>query len=130
MFKSSLNPYEEIVAKATDEKQTVEAWDVLLTIWDKVNDDGEDGARNCVIALQKRLQHRSANVQLFSLTLADALVNNCNYISRHRLRVYTNLLLTTNRQSCSPQRDQFKGIYSDFGQTSQRSSKLGKHQSI
>jgi hypothetical protein len=93
MFKSSLNPYEEIVAKATDEKQTVEAWDVLLTIWDKVNDDGEDGARNCVIALQKRLQHRSANVQLFSLTLADALVNNCNYISRHRLSVYTNLLV-------------------------------------
>lgn len=76
MFKT-VNPYDEVVAKATDEKQTVENWDVLLTVWDKVNDDGEAGARNCVSALQKRLSHRSANVQLFALTLADALVSNC-----------------------------------------------------
>ncbi|KAK4049882.1 hypothetical protein OIO90_005271 [Microbotryomycetes sp. JL221] len=77
MFGKPANPYEEVVAKATDEKQTEVSWDILLTVWDKVNEDGEAGARNCVAALQKRLQHRSANVQLFSLTLAGALVNNC-----------------------------------------------------
>ncbi|KAK4050243.1 hypothetical protein OIV83_003564 [Microbotryomycetes sp. JL201] len=77
MFGKPTNPYEEVVAKATDEKQTEVSWDILLTVWDKVNEDGEAGARNCVAALQKRLQHRSANVQLFSLTLAGALVNNC-----------------------------------------------------
>ncbi|GAA5894319.1 hypothetical protein JCM6882_007629 [Rhodosporidiobolus microsporus] len=72
-----LNPYDEIIVKATDEKQTEINWEIALTVWDKVNEDGETGARNCVQALQKRLNHRSANVQLFSLTLAGALVNNC-----------------------------------------------------
>ncbi|GAA5833057.1 hypothetical protein JCM11251_006498 [Rhodosporidiobolus azoricus] len=73
----ALNPYDEIINKATDEKQTEINWEIALTVWDKVNEDGETGARNCVQALQKRLNHRSANVQLFSLTLAGALVNNC-----------------------------------------------------
>ncbi|GAA5893853.1 hypothetical protein JCM5296_004619 [Sporobolomyces johnsonii] len=77
MFGKPNNPYEEIIAKATDEKQTEINWEIALTVWDKVNEDGEAGARNCVAALQKRLTHRSANVQLFSLTLAGALVNNC-----------------------------------------------------
>ncbi|GAA5990282.1 hypothetical protein JCM11641_006385 [Rhodosporidiobolus odoratus] len=72
-----LNPYDEVITKATDEKQTEINWEIALTVWDKVNEDGEQGARNCVTALQKRLNHRSANVQLFSLTLAGALVNNC-----------------------------------------------------
>ncbi|BGP17864.1 hypothetical protein JCM10213_008339 [Rhodosporidiobolus nylandii] len=75
--RAAVNPYDEIIAKATDEKQTEINWEIALTVWDKVNDDGEQGARNCVAALQKRLNHRSANVQLFSLTLAGALVNNC-----------------------------------------------------
>lgn len=30
-------------------------------------------ARNCVAALQRRLQHRNANVQLFALTVSSAL---------------------------------------------------------
>ncbi|BGP25997.1 class E vacuolar protein-sorting machinery protein hse1 [Rhodotorula toruloides] len=77
MFGRAVNPYDEIVAKATDEKQTEINWEIALTVWDKVNEDGESGARNCIAALQKRLTHRSANVQLFSLTLAGALVSNC-----------------------------------------------------
>ncbi|POY73370.1 hypothetical protein BMF94_3707 [Rhodotorula taiwanensis] len=77
MFGRPTNPYDEVVAKATDEKQTEINWEIALTVWDKVNEDGETGARNCVAALQKRLTHRSANVQLFSLTLAGALVSNC-----------------------------------------------------
>ncbi|TNY20774.1 hypothetical protein DMC30DRAFT_396821 [Rhodotorula diobovata] len=77
MFGRPANPYDEVVAKATDEKQTEINWEVALNVCDKVNDDGETGARNCVAAIQKRFTHRSANVQLFSLTLAGALVNNC-----------------------------------------------------
>ncbi|KPV74154.1 uncharacterized protein RHOBADRAFT_54012 [Rhodotorula graminis WP1] len=78
MFGRPANPYDEVVAKATDEKQTEINWEVALNVCDKVNDDGETGARNCVAAIQKRFTHRSANVQLFSLTLAGALVNNCS----------------------------------------------------
>lgn len=33
-------------------------------------------ARNCISAIQKRLVHRNANVQLYSLTLSDALAKN------------------------------------------------------
>lgn len=42
MFKSS-NPYEEVVAKATDGALTEVDWGVYLTVWDKVNEDGEPG---------------------------------------------------------------------------------------
>jgi len=66
---SSTNPYDALVAKATDETQTSESWDLILTLCDKVDLDGEQGARNVTQALQKRLLHRSANVQLFSLTV-------------------------------------------------------------
>ncbi|GAA5907319.1 uncharacterized protein JCM6883_001169 [Sporobolomyces salmoneus] len=77
MFGRPANPYDEIINKATHEKQTEMNWELALTVWDKVNEEGETGARNSVNALTKRLTHRSANVQLFSLTLAGALVNNC-----------------------------------------------------
>ncbi|GAA5827009.1 hypothetical protein JCM5353_008884 [Sporobolomyces roseus] len=83
MFGKPSNPYDEIIAKATDEKQTEMNWEIALSVWDKVNEDGETGARNSVNSLTKRLTHRSANVQLFSLTLAGALVNNCG-ASLHR----------------------------------------------
>lgn len=39
----STNPYDSIVEKATDEAQTGESWDLLMTIWEKVNSDGETG---------------------------------------------------------------------------------------
>lgn len=32
-----------ITAKATDEKQTEVNWDTLLSVWDKVVDEGETG---------------------------------------------------------------------------------------
>ncbi|KAH8917314.1 hypothetical protein BT69DRAFT_1209315, partial [Atractiella rhizophila] len=75
MFKAAPNPYDEVVA--TDENQTGENWDLYLSVWEKVNDEGEQGARNVVAALQKRLQHRNANVQILTLSLSDSLVNNC-----------------------------------------------------
>lgn len=40
-------------------------------------------ARNCVGAIQKRLVHRNANVQLYALTLADAVAKNCG-LSAHQ----------------------------------------------
>jgi hypothetical protein len=32
-----------LTAKATDEKQTEINWEIALTVWDKVNEDGETG---------------------------------------------------------------------------------------
>ena len=42
-------------------------------------------ARNCVGAIQKRLVHRNANVQLYSLTLADAVAKNCGLTAHQEL---------------------------------------------
>lgn len=82
MFKAA-NPYDEIVGKATDENLTSENWQLNLDVCDKVSGDGENGARNCVAAILKRLVHRNANVQLYALTLSDALAKNCG-ITAHR----------------------------------------------
>ncbi|KAF8511802.1 hypothetical protein BU17DRAFT_54359 [Hysterangium stoloniferum] len=77
------NAYDEIVAKTTDENLTSENWELILNLCDKVNDEGEVGARNVIAAVLKRLAHRNPNVQLYSLALGEALSKNCG-IALHR----------------------------------------------
>ncbi|KAL5531673.1 hypothetical protein ACEPAG_4550 [Sanghuangporus baumii] len=78
MFKASApNPYEELVAKTTDENLTSENWELILNICDKVQEEGEAGARNVIAAVLKRLTHRNPNVQLYALALTEALSKNC-----------------------------------------------------
>ncbi|KAG8696892.1 ESCRT-0 subunit protein hse1 [Ceratobasidium sp. 394] len=84
MFRGGqVNPYDDIVVKATDENQTSENWEILINLCDKVSEDGEQGARNVIAALLKRLTHRNANVQLYALSVAEALSKNCD-ITVHR----------------------------------------------
>ncbi|KAI9464810.1 hypothetical protein F5148DRAFT_1209321 [Russula earlei] len=78
MFKTApANPYDDIVGKATDETLTSENWELILNLCDKVQEEGEQGARNVIAAILKRLAHRNPNVQLYSLTLAESLSKNC-----------------------------------------------------
>ncbi|KAF8267789.1 hypothetical protein EI94DRAFT_1661731 [Lactarius quietus] len=78
MFKGAQpNPYDDIVVKATDETLTSENWELILNMCDKVQDEGEQGARNVIAAILKRLAHRNPNVQLYSLVLAESLSKNC-----------------------------------------------------
>ncbi|EMD39001.1 hypothetical protein CERSUDRAFT_81790 [Gelatoporia subvermispora B] len=77
------NPYDEIVGKTTDENLTGENWELILNLCDKVQDEGEQGARNVTASVLKRLAHRNPNVQLYTLTLAEALSKNCG-IEVHR----------------------------------------------
>ncbi|KAJ7088861.1 hypothetical protein B0H15DRAFT_288079 [Mycena belliarum] len=80
---ASTNPYDEIVVKTTDEHLTSENWELILNLCDKVQDEGPEGAHNVVAALLKRLAHRNPNVQLYTLSLAEALSKNCS-IELHR----------------------------------------------
>ncbi|KAJ7817716.1 hypothetical protein B0H14DRAFT_3877425 [Mycena olivaceomarginata] len=80
---TSTNPYDEIVVKTTDETLTSENWELILNLCDKVQDEGQEGAHNVVAALLKRLTHRNPNVQLYALSLAEALGKNCS-IELHR----------------------------------------------
>ncbi|KAF7322102.1 hypothetical protein MKEN_00733800 [Mycena kentingensis (nom. inval.)] len=80
---ATTSEYDDIVAKATDENLTTENWELILNLCDKVTDEGPQGAHNVVAALLKRLTHRNPNVQLYALSLAEALSKNCS-IELHR----------------------------------------------
>ncbi|KIO17897.1 hypothetical protein M407DRAFT_32430 [Tulasnella calospora MUT 4182] len=77
MLRGSVNPYDELVAKTTDENLTEENWELILNLCDKVTDEGPNGARNVIAAVLKRLSHRNPNVQLYSLGLAESLSKCC-----------------------------------------------------
>lgn len=76
MFRATQNQFDEAVAKATDENLTSENWELILDVCDKVTGN-ENGGKDVVAALMKRLSNRNANVQLLALELANALSQNC-----------------------------------------------------
>ncbi|KEY67679.1 hypothetical protein S7711_03932 [Stachybotrys chartarum IBT 7711] len=77
MFRAAaVSPYDEVVAKATDENLTSEDWGAIIEVCDKVAGD-QNGPKEVVQSMIKRLAHRNANVQLYTLELAHALCQNC-----------------------------------------------------
>ncbi|KAK9492023.1 hypothetical protein V1508DRAFT_462719 [Lipomyces doorenjongii] len=96
MFRSSSpTSVEEAINKATDENLTSENWEYILEVCDEVNESAEDGSKTAVTVLQKRLAHRSANVQLYALTLANSLAQNCGTKMHRELasRAFTQTLV-------------------------------------
>jgi len=53
-------------AKATDENLTSEDWGAIMEVCDKASSD-PNGPKEAVQSLIKRLAHRNANVQLYTL---------------------------------------------------------------
>lgn len=58
-------------AKATDENLTSEDWAAIMEVCDRVSGDA-NGAQQSVQAMIKRLAHRNANVQLYTLEVSLA----------------------------------------------------------
>ena len=54
------------IAKATDENLTSENWEYIMDVCDKVTTE-ENGGKDAVASMIKRLAHRNANVQLYTL---------------------------------------------------------------
>ncbi|KAF8185948.1 hypothetical protein BJ912DRAFT_880441 [Pholiota molesta] len=79
----SSTEYEDIVNKTTDENLTSENWELILNLCDKVQDEGQPGAHAAIAAILKRLAHRNPNVQLYALSLTEALGKNTG-IEVHR----------------------------------------------
>ncbi|GLA81422.1 ESCRT-0 subunit protein hse1 [Aspergillus tubingensis] len=94
MFRAQQNAFDDAVAKATDENLTSENWEYILDVCDKVGAE-ESGAKDAVAAMIKRLAHRNANVQLYTLELANALAQNCGPKIHRELasRSFTDALL-------------------------------------
>lgn len=74
--------FSQSTAKATDENLTSENWEYILDVCDRVS-SSDSGSKDVVAAMIKRLAHRNANVQLYTLELANALSQNCG-IQMHR----------------------------------------------
>ncbi|KAJ3195955.1 ESCRT-0 subunit protein hse1 [Irineochytrium annulatum] len=73
---------EEQINKATAETNTIENWGIMIEVCERA-DKSDASAREAVQILTKRINHRNVNVVLFTLTLANALVQNCR-IGVHR----------------------------------------------
>ncbi|KAM3507402.1 hypothetical protein MY10362_001784 [Beauveria mimosiformis] len=77
MFRAAaVGPFDDAVAKATDENLTSEDWGAIMEVCDKATGD-PTGPKEAVQSMIKRLAHRNANVQLYTLELAHALCQNC-----------------------------------------------------
>ncbi|MCJ1282484.1 ESCRT-0 subunit protein hse1 [Xylographa opegraphella] len=94
MFRAQQNAFDEAVAKATDENLTSENWEFILDVCDRANSE-DTGPKDVVASMIKRLAHRNANVQLYTLELANALSQNCGPKLHRELasRSFTDALL-------------------------------------
>lgn len=59
-----------IVDKATDENLTSEDWGKIMEVCDRVEND-PNGSKEAVQSMIKRLAHRNANVQLYTLEVSN-----------------------------------------------------------
>ncbi|KAJ3758595.1 hypothetical protein EV360DRAFT_21939, partial [Lentinula raphanica] len=123
------NPYDEIVAKTTDENLTTENWELILNLCDKVQDEGSDGARLVLSSLLKRLSHRNPNVQLYTLSLADALSKNCGLIINREIasRAFTSGLekLVTDRNAHEKVKKRVLGLIKEWTEEWEGQDELG-----
>ncbi|KAL7951648.1 hypothetical protein V8C42DRAFT_304736 [Trichoderma barbatum] len=95
MFRAAAaGPFDEVVTKATDENLTSEDWGAIIEVCDKVSGD-QNGSKEAVQSMIKRLAHRNANVQLYTLELAHALCQNCGKQMHREVssRAFTEALL-------------------------------------
>ncbi|CZT07571.1 related to protein HSE1 [Rhynchosporium agropyri] len=94
MFRAQQNAFDDVIAKATDENLTSENWEYIMDVCDKVTTE-DSGAKDAVAAMIKRLAHRNANVQLYTLELANALSQNCGSKMHRELasRAFTDAML-------------------------------------
>ncbi|KAJ4293967.1 ESCRT-0 subunit protein hse1 [Collariella sp. IMI 366227] len=95
MFRAAAaGPYDEGINKATDENLTSEDWGAIMEVCDRVTTDA-NGPKESVQSLIKRLAHRNANVQLYTLEVANALSQNCGKNMHRELssRAFTDALL-------------------------------------
>ncbi|CAM1502029.1 Fc.00g040130.m01.CDS01 [Cosmosporella sp. VM-42] len=95
MFRAAAaGPYDDAVAKATDENLTSEDWGAIIEVCDKVSGD-PNGAKEAVQSMIRRLAHRNANVQLYTLEVAHALSQNCGKNMHREIssRAFTESLL-------------------------------------
>lgn len=71
--------------QVTAETLTSENWALMMDVSDRVNMDGVKGAKQCLLSIKKRLNHRDPHVALFTLSLLDCLWNNSSALFRREV---------------------------------------------
>ncbi|TPX46200.1 hypothetical protein SeLEV6574_g03334 [Synchytrium endobioticum] len=79
-----MSTLEDLIVAATLETNTSENWSAIIQICERA-DRNEASARDAVAVLRKRVQHKNVNVVLFSLTIANSLVQNCGTSVRREI---------------------------------------------
>uniref|UniRef100_A0A914CYP1 Signal transducing adapter molecule 1 n=1 Tax=Acrobeloides nanus TaxID=290746 RepID=A0A914CYP1_9BILA len=57
----------------------------MMDICDRVSADGQKGAKNALLSVKRRLNHRDPHVVLFALSMLDCLWNNCGATFRREV---------------------------------------------
>lgn len=70
--RRELTPHSPFPDKATDENLTSEDWGAIMEVCDRVSGD-PSGPKDAVQSMIKRLAHRNANVQLYTLEVSSCL---------------------------------------------------------
>ncbi|KAH6574403.1 hypothetical protein BASA60_005573 [Batrachochytrium salamandrivorans] len=94
---------EKLIIEATSETNTADDWGKIIEICEKA-DQSEASAREALTILSKRILHKNVNVILFSLTVANSLVQNCDMTVKREVssRAFLDALvrqITTNKAS-------------------------------
>ncbi|CCJ30482.1 unnamed protein product [Pneumocystis jirovecii] len=66
---------ENLIYRSTDEYLTQENWAYIMDVCDFLNHGGD--IKSVIFVLQKRFSYKNTNIQLYSLSLVEALVKNC-----------------------------------------------------
>lgn len=75
---------ENLVISATSEELTAEDWSIIIRICE-IAEGSKDKGREIIQILKNRLLHKNINVILYSLTLSNALVQNCSLAVRQEI---------------------------------------------
>uniref|UniRef100_A0A914UKH6 Uncharacterized protein n=1 Tax=Plectus sambesii TaxID=2011161 RepID=A0A914UKH6_9BILA len=96
IFGENSSPYDEVVEKATAETVTSENWGLILDICDRVTGEGSKGAKQCLLSIKKRLNHRDPHVVMLALSVLDSLWNNSGTVFQREVssREFTSELLS------------------------------------
>lgn len=82
--------------KATDETLLADNWQYIIQVCDKVNEDPEEGCRQIVSLIEKRLMLKNGNVLLRTLSLLTSVAENCGSRIKPEIatKAFTGMLLS------------------------------------
>ncbi|TKR80899.1 hypothetical protein L596_014883 [Steinernema carpocapsae] len=85
IFGETSSPFDEVVDKCTDERNSEENWTLMMHISDRVASEGPKAPKQCLLSIKKRLNNRDPHVIVLALALLDCIW--CNAGSAFRLAV-------------------------------------------